>query len=163
MSADEKSRMWLSQNGPVKQTPAGGLDPIAVALTVQISIYLVLSLRLLLAHSARVKENFSSVERISLSWLRDLIVACAVLWVLYAFMNLFSPSLGVLRETNYIVSLAMYRIDLETGGQRSSLKEKSVFGGYAGVRIPFAGGMFANIEGQVHGGGEIAVSVGKSF
>jgi len=56
-----------------------------------------------------------------------------------------------------------YRIDLETGGRKSSLKEKSVFGGYAGVRIPFASGMFTDIEGQVHGGGEIAVSVGKSF
>ncbi len=56
-----------------------------------------------------------------------------------------------------------YRIDLESAGRKSPLREKNALGGYAGVRIPFADGMFADVEGQVHGGGELAASIGKSF
>jgi AraC-like DNA-binding protein len=95
----------MKQHNPANLPAAGTLDPVSAAITFQIAVYLILSFRLVLAHSARIKENFSSVERIGLSWLRDLIVACSVLWVLYAFMNLFSPALGVLKETNYLISL----------------------------------------------------------
>ena len=125
LTADEKIRGWLRLNDPARQTPASGFDPLTAALTVQISIYLVLSLRLLLAHSARVKENYSSVERISLSWLRDLIVACAILWVLYAFMNLFSPALGVWREANYLISLAIAVVIFVMGYK--GLRQPAVF------------------------------------
>jgi hypothetical protein len=56
-----------------------------------------------------------------------------------------------------------YRIDLASAGRKTPLREKNVLGGYAGVRIPFSGGMFVDVEGQYHGGGELAAAIGKSF
>lgn len=44
--------------------------------------YVILTVRLLKRHRAQIKEEFSSIERINLLWLRNLTVATALIWAL---------------------------------------------------------------------------------
>jgi hypothetical protein len=56
--------------------------------------------------------------------------------------------------------------DLSPGGGflgSVSFKEKTPVGGFAGVRYPFGGGYFGNLEGRYQSGGVVSVSVMKTF
>lgn len=48
-----------------------------------IGVYLALSIRRLAHHGRAIREQFSSIERISLNWLRNLLFALGLLYVLY--------------------------------------------------------------------------------
>lgn len=61
----------------------------------QIGIYLVVSVRRLLRHGRTIRDEFSSIERISLRWLRNLLIALAVLYLVYLFAVLFAEQLGI--------------------------------------------------------------------
>ncbi|MCU7862861.1 MAG: AraC family transcriptional regulator [Candidatus Thiodiazotropha sp. (ex Lucinoma borealis)] len=50
---------------------------------IQMAIYLVVSIRRLFRHQRLIQDHFSSLERISLTWLRNLLIALAVLYLLY--------------------------------------------------------------------------------
>ena len=57
----------------------------------QIGIYLVLSVRQLVRHSRIIRNQFSSIERINLAWLRNLLLALLTLYIVYALIALVSP------------------------------------------------------------------------
>ncbi len=48
-----------------------------------IGLYLFLGFRRLAQHSRDIRDNFSFIEHISLNWLRNLLIAWVVLWVMY--------------------------------------------------------------------------------
>jgi len=55
-----------------------------------VALYLWLSVRVLSRHEARIKDNFSYIERINLRWLRRLllgVIAVYVVWVLEEFIS----------------------------------------------------------------------------
>lgn len=72
-----------------------------------IGIYLTLSVRQLIRHSRVIRDQFSSIERISLTWLRNLLIALGMLYLIYVFAVLFSGPLGVDKEVDDLMNLAM--------------------------------------------------------
>jgi AraC-like DNA-binding protein len=71
----------------------------------QIGIYLFLSARLLVRHSREIRDQFSSIERINLNWLRNLLISLAVLYLIYMFAVLFSEQLGIGEKTESVLNL----------------------------------------------------------
>lgn len=61
------------------------LSSIVVGVTsiLQMAIYLFISIRRLIRHKRRIREEFSFLERISLSWLKNILIALALLYLLY--------------------------------------------------------------------------------
>ncbi len=55
----------------------------------QVLIYLLVTVRLLAGHTRTIKESFSSIEKINLDWIRNLIIGFGALWafglIMYAF------------------------------------------------------------------------------
>ncbi|MBD3291142.1 helix-turn-helix domain-containing protein [candidate division KSB1 bacterium] len=61
-------------------------------------IYMGMTLRLLKKHSLNIKDNFSSIEKINLNWLRNITVMTIILWSLglvIEFLQLFDLALSV--------------------------------------------------------------------
>ncbi len=48
-----------------------------------IGAYVVFAYRVLLMHGRRIRAHFSEIEQISLNWLRNLVIAVGLLWMLY--------------------------------------------------------------------------------
>lgn len=73
-------------------------EPLALigfewAMILQGNIYMVLSLLLLRRHSLTIKNSFSSIDKINLSWLRNLTIGTAGIWLLVLILNVL-PALG---------------------------------------------------------------------
>jgi hypothetical protein len=99
-----KVSAWLEENGHLKNyTPV--VDPILFVAILQIAGYLVLSLHLLKFHSQNIQQNFSSIEKISLSWLRTLIIVFFCLLCMYTFFAIFSQFYGIYKESEYLLNL----------------------------------------------------------
>lgn len=56
---------------------------VDIASILQMGTYLVLSIRKLIRHRRIIQDQFSFLERISLAWLRNLLIALAILYLLY--------------------------------------------------------------------------------
>lgn len=56
----------------------------------QIATYFALSIRRLIRHGRSIREQFSSIQKISLVWLRNLLAAFCVLYILYFIGTVFS-------------------------------------------------------------------------
>ena len=95
-----KARAWIVQNGIFKNY-THTVDPILYVLIFQIAGYLVLSLYLLKVHSIKIRQNFSSIETISLAWLKNLIFAFIGLLCIYAFYAVSSQFFGIYKEAEY--------------------------------------------------------------
>lgn len=61
--------------------PVAFLLIIMDSVIVHIILYMILSIMLLRKHALKIKQSFSSIERINLNWLRFLISGLAVLWI----------------------------------------------------------------------------------
>ncbi|MEW8333619.1 MAG: helix-turn-helix domain-containing protein [Candidatus Thiodiazotropha sp.] len=62
-----------------------GISSFVVGITsiLQMAIYLFIAIRRLIRHRRRIQEQFSFLERISLTWLRNLLIALALLYLFY--------------------------------------------------------------------------------
>jgi AraC-like DNA-binding protein len=56
---------------------------IGIASILQMAIYLFIAIRRLIRHRRKIQDQFSFLERISLTWLRNLLIALALLYLLY--------------------------------------------------------------------------------
>lgn len=72
-----------------------------------IGIYLGLAVRQLIHHGHAIREHFSSIERISLTWLRNLLIALGVLYVFYLLATLLSGVSGVGDRIEGVMNLAV--------------------------------------------------------
>ena len=74
-------------------SPAAGTDTVLAILfqleapvaVFHIGAYLLTALLALRAHTRSIRETFSYTDKISLSWLRNLLIAMAVLYLMYSF------------------------------------------------------------------------------
>jgi AraC-like DNA-binding protein len=104
MDPTTKGEAWFFQNSHLKNySPI--VDPILYVIILQVGGYLALSLRVLKVHVKNIRENFSSLEHISLVWLRNLIVIFFCLLCLFTFSALFSQYLGMYREAAFFFPL----------------------------------------------------------
>jgi AraC-like DNA-binding protein len=87
LSGSEKIRLILLEY----QHPDTDLTIPYLAI-LQVFLYVIGSLRLVLAHARAIKTYFSSIEQVSLKWLINLMAALLVIWVLWA-LNTKYPSL----------------------------------------------------------------------
>lgn len=104
LDADSKARRWYFGHSHLRNF-AVGIHPIEVVGILQLAGYLVLALRLLAQHSKSIRQNFSSLEQISLSWLRTVVVAGMVLVCMYVFFAVLSQFFGVYEEIAYLNNL----------------------------------------------------------
>ncbi len=74
---------------------------------IQKIIYYIFSFLLIRSYGSRIKQSFSSLEKISLSWLRTLLILFVSLCFLSSFLFLFAASLGIYRESGYFIYLGM--------------------------------------------------------
>lgn len=107
MSANEKVQMWASMKNSLEGLHISPLNVGLLSAVFQKVVYLLLSFRLIAAYSARIKQSFSSVEKISLSWLRTLLALFFLLCLFCIFYAIFSASLGISREAHYSFYLVL--------------------------------------------------------
>lgn len=82
-----------------------GLALVQVVPIPQIGIYITLSVRQLMRHSRNIRDEFSFIERISLIWLRNLLIALGILYLLYVFALFLAGMLGVSEQAETALSL----------------------------------------------------------
>ena len=61
-------------------------------------VYFLLSYRLVMKYNSRIKQSFSSLEKISLSWLRTVLLFVFILFFVVTALPFFAASLPVVRE-----------------------------------------------------------------
>ncbi|UZD24192.1 helix-turn-helix domain-containing protein [Algoriphagus halophytocola] len=75
----------------VYQNEGEGFETVSTLIFVGIILsgitYTILSLRALAIHKKRIKDNFSSLEKINLQWLFRLVIGLACIWVLAFFAD----------------------------------------------------------------------------
>jgi AraC-like DNA-binding protein len=104
MDPATKGEAWFFENSHLKNySPV--VDPILYVIILQVGGYLALSLRVLKVHAKNIRENYSSLEHISLVWLRNLIILFFCLVCLFTFSALFSQYLGMYQEAAFLFPL----------------------------------------------------------
>jgi AraC-like DNA-binding protein len=103
LDPETKAQAWFAENSHLKNY-TNLVDPILYVAIIQIAGYLVLSLRLLGFHSRNIRQNFSSLEDISLSWLRGLIFGFFFLLCMFTFSAVFSQFYGVYKQAEYLLN-----------------------------------------------------------
>jgi AraC-like DNA-binding protein len=86
------------------QNMAEAGEPLALigfewAMILQGNLYLILSLFLLRKHSKTIKNSFSSIDKINLSWLRNITIGTAGIWLLVLILNIL-PVVGLTLTEN---------------------------------------------------------------
>ena len=88
-----------------------------------IIIYMILSVRILYKHSQKIKESYSSIDKINLNWLRFLVSVMIFLWLAASLADLI-PSIP--KDWNYewlLIAVLMYVIGY------AGLKQPEIFTG----------------------------------
>lgn len=77
------------------------------AIVIQGNIYMILSLLLLEKYSRAIKDSFSSIDKINLSWLRNITIGTAGIWLLVFILDIL-PLINVelSREPDIFIALA---------------------------------------------------------
>ena len=133
MDPATKGEAWFFQNSHLKNySPV--VDPILYVIIVQIGGYLALSLRILKVHAKNIRENYSSLEHVSLAWLRKLIILVICLLYLFTFYAVLSQYLGLYREAEFLLHLMTALL---------------IYGmGYKGIRQPEIFTASATVQGS---------------
>jgi AraC-like DNA-binding protein len=107
VSANEKIVIWARLNAPIERMSLFTLTVAPLMVILPKAVYFALSFRLIMAYRSRIKQSFSSIEKISLSWLSTLLILYFVICVLCIFFILIAASLGIQRETGNFFYLGM--------------------------------------------------------
>lgn len=82
-------------SGRLDQVWALVLGDVEVSLSIiQLSLYLFFSFRLILKHERRISQTFSNTEKISLRWLKNLLISIFVLYVIWILDEIWSFPFG---------------------------------------------------------------------
>jgi hypothetical protein len=104
MSANEKMVDWAVMNISMERMSLSKLTPwygVPLLFGPQKVVYFILSFRLLTLYNARIKQSYSSIEKISLSWLRTVLLFVFVFFFVVGTVSFFSASFGIAREIRY--------------------------------------------------------------
>jgi AraC-like DNA-binding protein len=105
MSAHENAPGWAYSISPPTGTHLFTQSVAPLLVVLQKVVYYLLSFLLVMAYSSRIKQSFSSLETISLSWLRTLLVLFFSLCFLFTFFSFFAAPFGIYREISYLLYL----------------------------------------------------------
>jgi AraC-like DNA-binding protein len=104
---------------------------LSIALSLlQTFIYIVLCLRLLQSHTRKIKESFSALERINLSWVRHLVFMFVMIWFIVLGVQAFLPE-PLLEEklddtvTYFLIALIIFTIGYRGLSQPEIFAEKT--------------------------------------
>ena len=70
-------------------------------------VYFILSYRLVMDYNSRIKQSFSSLEKISLSWLRSVLLFVFILFFVVTALPFFATSLRIVHEIRYLFYLSI--------------------------------------------------------
>lgn len=78
-------------------------------------IYIFFCIRLVQAHAGKVKESFSTVEKVNISWIRHLLIVFIVIWLVVLVLYYFIPHSPAKEKLNFsliyfLVSLSIFFI-----------------------------------------------------
>ncbi len=107
VSAYEKAPGWACPIAPLNGTRMLTQNVAPLLVSLQKVVYYIWSFLLVMAYSSRIKQSFSSLEKISLSWLRTLLLLFFSLCFLFTFFAFFSAYFGIYREIGYLFYLGM--------------------------------------------------------
>jgi AraC-like DNA-binding protein len=142
MTADQKvDLMFRSERVSI----AHFLEPDTLGPIIQMLFYLIISVHLLNVHARSIKDRYSSIERINLIWLRNLLIALFALWCMYLFAELISPLFGVVFQAWYALHVIVVVVIFALG--------------FFGVRQPV---IFAGVRARIQEGAQSGISDGKS-
>lgn len=108
LNADMKGKQWLLES--VFKNYSGVANPMVLVFIIQIAGYLILSFRILLVHSRAIKQNYSSIERINLSWLRNLVVLFMFQLGIFSLVTVLLPAYGIFLQGAYFYNLTVVGI-----------------------------------------------------
>lgn len=106
---------------------ASAISSIATVAVVSIGVYLTLSIARLVRHSRVIRQQFSSIERITLNWLRNLLMALSVLYLILILGGYFSWLFGSDESVNQLLYLAIVAVIYAMGYM--GLRQPAVFSG----------------------------------
>lgn len=86
------------------------IGSIAMAAVVSISVYIALSITQLVRHARIIRQQFSSLERITLNWLRSLLIALSVLYLILIFDGFLSQLFNLDESINHLLYLTMVAV-----------------------------------------------------
>jgi AraC-like DNA-binding protein len=110
MAANEKMVDWARLNLSPERLSLSKLNvlyAVPLLFVPQKIVYFLLSYRLVTDYNSRIKESFSSLEKISLSWLRTVLLFVFFLFFVVASLSCFAASLGIVREISYFFYLSL--------------------------------------------------------
>jgi AraC-like DNA-binding protein len=110
MSANEKMVDWaLLYISPERMSLSklNVLYGVPLLFGPQKIVYFILSYRLVMDYNSRIKQSFSSLEKISLSWLRSVLLFVFILLFVVTALPFFATSLRVVHEIRYFFYLSI--------------------------------------------------------
>ncbi|MCP5145144.1 MAG: helix-turn-helix transcriptional regulator [Gammaproteobacteria bacterium] len=108
LSADDVAALFYAEAGMVTGERVNSIVLwIAQAAVVSIGAYLFASLRRLLRHARWVRQQFSSIEHVTLNWLRNLLLALSVLYGILLVDGFIAGPLGFDEDMNRLLYLAV--------------------------------------------------------
>ena len=110
---------------------------IAMASVFSIGIYLFFSIRLLIRHAAIVRQQFSSLEKVTLNWLRALLLALSVLYFILIFDGLFSERIGWGEDLNRLLYLLVVVVIYSMGYM--GMRQPAIFASPESVAVRKSG------------------------
>ena len=72
-----------------------GLTLFILGTIVQLGLYLLFSIKRLIRHSKRIKNEFSDIDKINLAWLRNLLLGLSCIYLLYLGDQFFPDLMGM--------------------------------------------------------------------
>ncbi len=83
---------------------------IAMASVISIGCYLYFSIRIIIIHTRLVRQQFSSIEKVTLNWLRNLLIALSVLYSFLLFDGFFSDLIDDHNNLNNLLYLMIVAV-----------------------------------------------------
>ena len=89
---------------------AFGKQVVDVLPRLLLGLYLGLAFRRLIQHSRNIREQFSLIEHISLNWLRNILIASSVLWLMYFVALAYGGRGPVENVLNIVIVVFVYTL-----------------------------------------------------
>jgi AraC-like DNA-binding protein len=83
---------------------------IAMTSVISIGVYLVISIKRLQRHANTVRQQFSSIEKITLNWLRNLLAAIAVLYLILILDGILSSRFDLGDDVNHLLYIMIVAV-----------------------------------------------------
>jgi AraC-like DNA-binding protein len=102
-----KTTLWLESINETTANPLYHIDPVLILIVLQVAVYWGISIKMISRYAKRIKENFSDVETICLSWLRNLLIIFFIIFVIYLFTYMFSGFFGLYDKAEFFIHLVL--------------------------------------------------------